>query len=148
MVAIPKFMLLSGDFQLPIGQVWLCAILLAGFKQSLREMAGGTDPDIGDWMEHPMLREFFATAARDPFSLDTNWIWPSSLLPPSPRQPRRHHFVFAFPSWGLVGNVTEIFCSQLCPLTCAGISKSMSRMLNGPRFSLLRRTWAAHIWPN
>jgi hypothetical protein len=74
MVAIPKFMLLSGDFQLPIGQVWSCAIGLAGFKQSLRAMAGGTDPFLGAWLGHPMLREFFAAAARDPFSLATDWI--------------------------------------------------------------------------
>jgi hypothetical protein len=38
-------------------------------------MAGGTDLAIGDWLDHPMLREFFAAAARDPFSLATDWIW-------------------------------------------------------------------------
>ena len=101
MVAIPKLMLLSGDFQVPIGQVWSCAIGLAGFKQSLREMAGGTDPDLGDWMDHPLLREFFAAAARDPFSLATDWIWTEQIATSVEQAAAKAPLCFRFPVLGI-----------------------------------------------
>ena len=71
MVRIPRFMLLGVDFQLPIGQVWSCTIGHAGFKQSLCTMVGGTDPEIGAWLDHPMLVQFFTSVARDPFTVAT-----------------------------------------------------------------------------
>ena len=101
LVAIPKFMLLSGDFQLPIGQVWSCAIGPAGFKQSLRELAGGTDPSIGDWLDHPMLREFFAAAARDPFSLATDWIWAEHMATATTQAAATAPLCFRYPILGI-----------------------------------------------
>ena len=79
LVAIPRLQLLGGDFQLPIGQVWSCQIGLDGFKQSLRTLAGGSDPSIGAWLDHPMLVEFFAAIARDPLAFATRWVWAADI---------------------------------------------------------------------
>ncbi len=43
-------------------------------------MAGGSDPSIGGWLDHPMLGDFlfyfiFAAIARGPLAFATRWIW-------------------------------------------------------------------------
>ena len=58
-VTLPGTLLLPGNFNLPLGQIWSCSIGFQGFLASLREMAMGMDPTIGDWLNHPLVEDFF-----------------------------------------------------------------------------------------
>jgi hypothetical protein len=47
-------------------------------------MAGGSDPSIGGWLDHPMLVDFlfyfiFAAIARGPLAFATRWIWAADI---------------------------------------------------------------------
>ena len=90
-VTLPRTLLLPGNFHLPLGQIWSCSIGLQGFITSLREMAMGMDPTIGDWLNHPLVEEFFAAVADDPLDFATTWTWSvdmaTSLIPAGIRAP-------------------------------------------------------------
>ena len=69
-------------------------------------MAGGSDPSIGGWLDHPMLGDFlfyfiFAAIARGPLAFATRWIWAACASRGRPGAAVRSFLGFrrSFPRW-------------------------------------------------